>query len=113
MKGIIYFDQAINAINKFPKQARTRIAALLDMLKEGVDLQPKDFKPMPSVGQGLNELRIRMGMQFRIFYVAKFKQAIYVLLAFNKKTQKTNPRDIEIGRNRYKALLQQLKEDKK
>ncbi len=83
------------------------------MLKEGVDLQPKDFKPMPSIAKGVNELRIRMGMQYRVFYVAKFKQGIYVLHAFNKKTQKTNQQDIELGRNRYKELLKQLKEDER
>jgi len=88
MKDIIYFEQAINAINKFPKQARIRIAALLDMIKEGVDLQPKDFKPMSSVGKGVNEVRIRLGMQYRVFYVAKFKNAIYVLHAFNKKPRR-------------------------
>lgn len=113
MKEIIYFEQAINNINKFPKRVRMRIAAMMDMLRDGLELPPKDFKPMPSVGKGIHELRIRVGMQYRVFYVTKFKQAIYVLHAFNKKTQKTKQHDIELGRNRYKELLSQLQEDKR
>ena len=69
---------------------------------------PKDAKPIASVGRGVWEIRTRTGGQaHRVFYVAKFEEAIYVLHAFEKKTQKTAPRDVEMGRQRYKELLQE------
>ncbi len=52
---------------------------------------------MPTVGPGVREIRIRAGGAYRVFYVAKFEEVIYVLHAFQKKTQKTVKQDIEIG----------------
>ena len=63
---------------------------------------------MTTVGRGVWEIRVRTGGQaHRVFYLAKFEEAIYVLHAFEKKTQKTATRDIEMGRRRYKELLQE------
>jgi phage-related protein len=56
------------------------------------------------VGAGVYEIRIHAPEAYRVFYVAKFEEAIYVLHAFQKKTQKTAKRDIEIGRQRYSAV---------
>ena len=61
---------------------------------------------MPDVGKGVEELRIRTAEAFRVFYVARFKDTIYVLHAFPKKTQKTSKKDLDIGRQRYKVMLQ-------
>lgn len=60
---------------------------------------------MPSVGAGVAEIRIRTGTEHRIFFVAKFEEAIYVLHAFEKNTQKTAKRDIELGRARMAEVL--------
>jgi phage-related protein len=110
MKDIVYHTSAQRDITAFPSKARQRIARLLDMLADGVELQPKDFKYMPAVGVGAYELRIKAGQQYRVFYVAKFAGAVYVLHAFVKKTQQTSQHDIEKGRERYKTLLRsQLK----
>ena len=68
---------------------------------------PNDFKPMPTVGSGVYEIRIRTGVEHRMFYVAKFDEAVYVLHVFQKKTKKIAQHDIEIGRRRYRALQQQ------
>jgi len=54
-----------------------------------------DFKPMPVVGKGVEEIRIRTQDAYRVFYIAKFEEAIYVLHVFQKKTQKTSQKDIE------------------
>lgn len=62
---------------------------------------------MPTVGSGVYELRVRSEGAFRVFYVAKFTEAIYVLHAFEKKTRKTAGLDIEIGIKRYRRLLNQ------
>ena len=68
-------------------------------------LMPSDFKPMTTVGAGVFEIRVRAGNQYRVIYVAKFSEAVYVLHAFIKKTQKTAAPDLELAHNRYNALL--------
>ena len=68
-------------------------------------LMPSDFKPMTTVGAGVFEIRVRAGNQYRVIYVAKFSEAVYVLHAFVKKTQKTAAPDLELAHNRYNALL--------
>lgn len=71
---------------------------------------PDDFKSMSSIGPGVQEIRVRdAGGAFRVIYVARFEEAIYVLHAFQKKTQKTASLDIELARQRYRALLEDRK----
>ena len=60
---------------------------------------------MPSVGLGVNEIRISVEGEFRAIYVAKFFEAVYVIHAFQKKSQKTARSDIELARKRYKEML--------
>ncbi len=71
---------------------------------------PSDFKPIFIVGQGVEEIRIRTENAYRVFYVARFSEAIYVLHAFQKKTQKTAKKDIQIGQQRYKQLIEYRQE---
>lgn len=59
---------------------------------------------MKAVGQGVREIRIRVLGEWRVLYVAKFADAVYVLHAFQKKTQKTSRKDIEVAQRRYKQL---------
>lgn len=66
---------------------------------------PDDWKPMGSVGPGTLEIRIHTGTEHRVFVVAKFDEAIYVLHAFEKKTRKTPLRDIDVAKRRYQALI--------
>lgn len=75
-------------------------------------LMPSDFKPMTTVGVGVFEIRVRAGNQYRVIYVAKFSEAVYVLHAFVKKTQKTGVPDLELAHNRYHALLNTRKAGK-
>ena len=64
---------------------------------------------MPTIGQGVRELRIRdMAGAFRIIYVAKFADAIYVLHCFQKKTQKTSKVDLDLAEKRYRDLIKEL-----
>ena len=65
--------------------------------------EPTDFKPISSVGAGVYEIRIHAQDAYRVFYVAKFEEAIYVLHAFQKKIKKTAKHDIEIRRQRYRT----------
>ena len=65
---------------------------------------PTDWRAMRRVGQGVDEIRIRAGRNYRVFYVAAFEEAVYVLHAFEKKTQKTRAVDIELGKQRLAAV---------
>ena len=60
---------------------------------------------MPTIGKGVEEIRIRAKGAYRVFYVARFEEAVYVLHAFEKKTQKTAKEDLELGRQRYQQMI--------
>ena len=60
---------------------------------------------MPDVGPGAMEIRVHGENEFRVFYIARFEEAIYVLHCFVKKTRATRKADIELGRQRYAAML--------
>lgn len=59
---------------------------------------------MNSVGPGAMEIRIHVLGEWRVIYVAKFADAVHVLHAFQKKTRKTKPDDIELARKRYREI---------
>jgi phage-related protein len=65
---------------------------------------------MSTVGAGAGEIRIKdeAGI-YRVIYVAKFEEAVYVLHVFEKKTQKTRKADIALAKSRYKALAEERK----
>ena len=113
MKGFVFVGDSHKVIKNFPKEAREDILYLLESLGVGVDLSPKSFKSMPSVGKGAYELRVKTDKQYRVFYVVKFIEANYILHAFIKKTQKTPKKEIEMGKKRYKSLLQSRNEIEK
>ena len=70
--------------------------------------EPDDWKPMLTIGHGVQEIRIHEDSgAFRVIYVAKFEEAIYVLHSFQKKTQKTAQHDIELARERFKAMIKE------
>jgi phage-related protein len=87
--------------------ARREAGFQIDQVQRGGD--PDDWKPMSIVGSGVKEIRIRdeSGV-FRVLYVAKLKDAIYVLHCFQKRTEKTNVKDIDMASKRYQDLLKEL-----
>ena len=89
-------------MRNFPAEARRQAGFELYAIQRGLD--PSDWKAMKTVGSGVREIRIRVLGEWRVLYVAKFADAVYVLHAFQKKTQKTSPNDLEIARRRYKQL---------
>lgn len=101
-KPVAWLGSTLADVRAFPKIARERLGYVLDRVQRG--LEPPDWKPMPSVGAGVRELRIQVGRQFRVLYIAKFAEAVYVLHAFEKKTQKTSMADLELARRRF-ALI--------
>jgi phage-related protein len=67
---------------------------------------PNDWKPMKAVGSGVYEIRIHTGTEHRVFYVAKYDDAIYVLHAFEKRTRQTRQANIDLARQRLAELLE-------
>jgi phage-related protein len=59
---------------------------------------------MPSIGGGVQEIRVHTRTEHRVIYVAKYDEAIYILHAFEKRTRKTSQRDINLGRRRLGEL---------
>jgi len=82
----------------------------LELSNVQAGLQLSDWKPMSTVGSGAIEIRIKDAAGiYRVIYVARFEEAIYVLHAFQNRTQKTRKADIELARSRYRALTEQRK----
>ncbi len=102
MKQIEFHGTSRKEIKKFPEQAKKEAGYQLMRIQHGLELS--DWKSMRNIGQGVREIRIHTKNQYRIIYVARFKDAIHVLHAFQKKTQKTQAKDIEIARKRYKEI---------
>ena len=71
-------------------------------MQRGAD--PLDWKPMPSIGPGTREIRLHVEGELRVFYVATFPEAVYVLPVFAKKSRKTSSRDLALGQRRYQAM---------
>jgi len=95
---------SLDIIRDFPNAAKQETGHQLDRVQRGLD--PIDWKPMNSVGQGVREIRVKQEGQYRIIYITKFNDAIYVLHAFQKKTQKTGKQDIETAIRALKTVLQ-------
>jgi phage-related protein len=92
----------------FPATARREAGFQLDRVQRG--LEPGDWKPMATVGQGVREIRIRdEDGAFRVIYMAKFAEAVFVLHCFQKKSQRTAREDIVLATQRYKELVRELK----
>src|SRR2546426_3251916 len=103
MKPACFVGTAREDLAAFPESARRRAGYELFMVQVG--REPADFRPMPRVGPGVYEIRIRdEAGAFRVIYVAKFERAVYVLHAFQKKTRKTAQADIELAAARYKSI---------
>ena len=103
MKRLRFLGDSLNCLREFPADAKHDAGFQLDRVQRGE--QPDDFKPMPAIGKGVEEIRVRddSGI-FRVIYTARRAEAIYVLHAFQKRTQATAKRDIEVARKRFAEL---------
>lgn len=103
VKPIVFVGSSRKDLRDFPDGALKDSGYQLHKVQCGDD--PDDWKPMTSVGQGVKEIRVESGEgAFRVFYVVDRPDAIYVLHAFQKTTQKTEKRDIDLAAARYKSL---------
>ena len=110
-KPINWMGSSKEVLSNFPEEVRRKAGFELRAIQRSQ--KPSDFKPIPVVGKGVEEIRIRTEDAYRIFYVARFEESVYVLHAFEKKTQKTSKQDIQIGQQRYKQMLDYRKDQQK
>ena len=85
-------------------QPRPEGRAVLKLYAVQRGLEPSDWKPINVIGAGVREIRIHVLGEWRVLYVVKFDDAVYVLHAFQKKSRKTRREDIEIARHRYRQI---------
>lgn len=108
-KQVRWLGDSHERIRDFPDVPRHEAGYQLERVQAGKE--PKDWKPMPSVGIGVNEIRVRDDSgAFRVIYLAKFAEAVYVLHAFQKKSRKTEKGDIDLARKRFRDLVQERKQ---
>lgn len=106
LKPVEFCSNSLDDLRAFPLPARREAGHQIDLVQHGHD--PDDWKPMVSVGRGVREIRIRDAIgAFRVIYVAKLADAIYVLHCFQKKTQKTSKADLDLAAKRYRDLVKE------
>ncbi|HYE35351.1 type II toxin-antitoxin system RelE/ParE family toxin [Methylocaldum sp.] len=104
MKPLRFLGDSLKCLRDFPEDAKHDAGYQLDKVQRGE--QPDDFKPMPSIGKGVEEIRVWDDSgTYRVIYTARLADAVYVLHAFQKKTQATPKRDIETAKERYAQLM--------
>lgn len=102
-KEIRWVGSSYEDLLSFPFEPRKKAGFQLGKVQAGV--APDDWKPFDDVGAGTKEIRIKESQGiFRVLYVAKFEEAIYVLHCFQKKTEATAKHDKEIAVARYRAV---------
>ncbi len=108
MKPIEFLGDSLKCLRDFPADVRQDAGWQLDLLQRG--RQPKDFKAMPAIGKGVEEIRLWDDAgTFRVIYTARLADAVYVLHAFQKKSQTTAKRDIETAKARFTQLMRSEK----
>ena len=106
-KSVEFKGSSLDDLRTFPASARREAGHQIDQVQHGQE--PDDWKPMPTIGPGVREIRIRDAAgAFRVVFVAKFSDAVYVLHCFQKKTPKTSKPDLDLAESRYRDLLKEL-----
>lgn len=107
MKVIYFVGKSLDELKQFPDDVKREAGYQLDRVQRGYD--PNDWKAMKTIGTGVREIRIKdeAGI-YRVIYVAKYLETIFVLHAFKKKTQKTAQKDLDIAKQRLKTIIQEM-----
>lgn len=109
MKPVVFLGDSLERLREFPQRPRRNCGYQLDRVQRGLD--PDDWKPMTSVGSGVREIRVRDAAgAYRVMYVAYWKDAVYVLHAFQKKSQRTLARDLAVVKSRLDQLKRRMSE---
>lgn len=106
-KPVEFRGSSLDELRAFPLDAKREAGHQIDQVQNGQE--PDDWKPMNTVGPGVKEIRIRDAVgAFRVIYIAKFADAVYVLHCFQKKTEKTSKADLDLAGKRYRNLLKEI-----
>jgi phage-related protein len=104
MKSLRWLGDSYKSLVAFPVEVRKVAGYELENIQSGD--QPADWKPMPSIGKGVEEIRIwAESGTYRVIYLARLAEAVYVLHAFQKKSQQTDQRDVDLARKRFEELM--------
>lgn len=108
MKPLRFEADTLETLRGFPTTVQHDAGYQLHLVQCGE--QPRDFKPMPSIGTGVEELRVRdPSGAYRFIYTARLADAVYVLHVFKKKTEQTAQADIDLAKSRLSKLLRPKK----
>jgi len=104
MKPIVWCGDSLRKFRGFPEGARGEGGHQLNRVQQGLD--PR-LEAMTTVGMGVREIRIHQDGEFRVLYVAKFPEAIYVLSAFEKKSRQTPQNEIRLAADRLRSVMEE------
>jgi phage-related protein len=105
-KNLSFRGSSLDDLRAFPADARREAGFQLDKVQQGID--PDDWKAITTIGPGVKEIRIwDEAGTFRVVYLAKLPDAVYVLHCFHKKTEEMSQQDIRLAQRRYKDLIQE------
>jgi phage-related protein len=102
-RALAWLGNSRRAVQAFPARARSAVGHELFLVQQG--LPPSDWKPMRSIGTGVMEIRVHAELEYRVIYVARFADAVYVLHAFEKRSRKTRQLDLDLARLRLSQLI--------
>lgn len=108
IKRVEWLGDSRERVREFSDDARGDVGFELWEVQQGNE--PSDWKPMPSIGLGVKEIRVQAGNAYRLIYVARFSEAVYVLHAFEKKSRKTSKSDVALARNRFRSLVRERRQ---
>jgi phage-related protein len=103
VKPVVWMGGSREDLRQFPETVQDSLGFELYRVQCGLD--PKDWKPMTTVGAGVKEIRARdeAGI-FRMIYLATRLEGVYVLHCFQKKTRRTSRSDLELAMKRFKSI---------
>jgi phage-related protein len=102
-KPLHFMGSSHSDLKAFPEEARRDAGFNLDFVQRG--FEPENWKPIKTVGAGVKEIRVQDARgAYRVIYLATRPEAVYVLHCFQKKTEKTSQRDIDLAQQRFKAI---------
>lgn len=104
-KPVVWLGDSRKIVRTFTESVRQVVGFQLWRVQRG--LEPNDCKPMPSVGIGVQEIRIHTDVEHRVLYIARFAEAVYVLHAFEKRARRTPPKDLDLAKQRFRSLINQ------
>jgi phage-related protein len=104
VKPVRFVGNSLKCLREFPDDARQDAGYQLDKVQRGG--QADDAKPMPAVGKGVEEIRVWSDAgTYRVIYTARLVDAVYVLHAFQKKTEATTQRDLALAKERFAQVM--------